>query len=406
MLALAALAAACGGTASSPDPGPFDSSREALARSSGGSSLAVVPNPVASRAAMRVTGCGYAAGGSVTVNDSGPAGARSWTATADASGCLASDASAGTDAGSHTVKTYQQLKRGGPPSLVAQASVTVLPAPLGVIGERYYWRWDATKNCVSEDDTLDWSAAGSLAPGQSFSFTPRYPDCNDPRAVMGKVTASSGANLQLSTVVPASDRYSADPSQAGKPIVASMSGGVARICMFPDTSFKPNAGYTITVTNLGTTAVNDVTVTGKDYNDWPMFYWNECLGADADGDGWSDSYEHTMAQLVASANDFVGKGTNYLASCGTSQPNDEFDFWPPDFDDDGVVTQADVDLLTSHLGEGNGVPWASISPNSTDPGYFWNHVGAWNRFDLTGDGWVDSKDLAIVQGLLGQRCSP
>ena len=409
MLAVAALAAACGGPESSPGPGSLDASREALARSSGGSSLAVAPNPVASHAAMRVTGCGYAAGGTVTVNDSGPAGARSWSATVDASGCLASDASAGADAGSHTVKTYQQLKRGGQASLVAQATFTVLPAPLALISENYSFRWDATKGCVGEDDHLDWTAQGTLAPGHSFSFTPQYPDCGTSRAVMFHVASEAGSSLRLRTVVPRYDGISNDPAQEGMEIVARSVNGAAHLCMFPNTGFSAPAGYTVTLTNEGTTSAS-VTLTGSDENDWPYYYWSQCLAADADHDGWSDSLEHAMAQLVyPTGNHVTGSlpaGTNYLRACGTPGANDEFDTWPPDLDDDGVVTQADVDLLAAHLGEGNGIAWSLISPNHDVPEAYWNHVGAWNRFDLNADGWVDSKDLDLVKAALGKRCGP
>jgi hypothetical protein len=186
--------------------------------------------------------------------------------------------------------------------------------------------------------------------------------------------------------------------------------GVAELCMFPATNFTAPTGYTITVTNVSTTTASTVSITGKDYNNWSYFYWNECLAADADHDGWSDSYEHAMAQLTYPTGNYLygwlPAGSDYLRSCGTATPNDEFDFWPPDLDDDGVVTQADVDLLTPHVGEGNGIPWSQMSPNSGTPAYFNSHTGAWNRFDLNADGWVDAKDVALLQSYLGKRCAP
>jgi hypothetical protein len=369
--------------------------------------LTATPNPAVARQTLHLAGCGYAASLPISGQDWGPAGVEEWGATADPAGCFSQDRPASSYPGSHTLKAYQKLK-GAQSTLVAQTSLTVSPGPLSLSSESYFFRWDATKSCVGEDDTLDWSAAGSLAPGQSWSFTPRYPDCKDARAVMVRLAADSGAVLRISTVVPAPDGVSNNPGQAGTAVTATTVHGAAQLCMFPNTSFTEPRGYTITVTNAGTTGASNVTVTGKDYNDWAYFYYNACLTADADGDGWSDSYEHAMAQLIYPSGNYLDgalpAGSDYLRSCGTATANDEFDFWPPDLDDDGVVTQADVDLVTANLGQGNGIPWSQISPSSGIPQYFYNHVGAWNRFDLNADGWVDAKDVALVQGLLGRRC--
>ncbi|WP_248341757.1 dockerin type I domain-containing protein [Anaeromyxobacter paludicola] len=400
---LALLAAACGG----PDPEPVAAASTAATR---GASLAASPNPVLEGATFHLAGCGFAASLPVTLTDTAPGGSTtSFGGVADASGCLAVDHAAGYAPGAHTVAATQLLKR-NQSTLVAQASLSVSPAPLAATSEQYTFRWDATKGCVSEDDALSWSAAGYLAPGQSYTFTPRYPDCNDPRAVMVHVAAETGASLRISTVVPAADGNSNDPGQAGMAIHADTRSGVAQLCMFPNTSGIGSAGYAITITNVGTTTANAITVSGKDTNDWPYYYWADCLAADADHDGWSDSLEHAMAQLVYPTGNYLygatPAGSNYLRSCGTPQANDEFDFWPPDLDDDGVVTQADVALVSAHVGEGNGIPWSAITPDPNLPQSFWSHVGAWNRFDLNADGVVDAKDVAIVQGLLGARCAP
>ncbi len=409
LIALAAVAIACGGA----DPGASDGGAPTVnvseAARSGAASLAAAPSPAPAGASLQVTGCGYTAGLSILGQDQGPAGTRSWSAVADASGCLAAAVTVGRDVGTHTLKAYQQLKR-GQATLLGQTSVDVVPAPLGITSESYSFRWDATKACLGEDDHADWTAAGSLAPGESFTFAPRHPDCNDPRAVMVKVTAGTDAQLQVSTVVPENDYLSNERTQKGKTIVARTSGGVARLCMFPNTSFTAPAGYAITVTNVGSTTATSVDVSGKDYNDWPYFYWSACLGADADGDGWSDSYEHTLAQLVYPSGNFnsgaLPAGTDYLRACGTSSANDEFDAWPVDLDDDGVVTQVDADLVAAHVGEGNGIAWSRISPNPGIPENYWNHVGDWNRFDLDADGWVTSADVDLVKARLGARCGP
>jgi hypothetical protein len=401
------LAAGCNAGAAHDGAAPAVGAQNSASHLS--ASLSATPNPVTARQPLHLLGCGYAASLAIVGEDWGPEGMEPWGAAVDSTGCFAVDRQASSYAGSHTLKAFQRLK-GTQATLVAEASLTVDSAPLSLVSESYFFRWNPSATCVSEDDTLDWSAAGWLAPGQSWSFSPRFPDCNDARAVMVHVAAGSSALLRVSTVMPVSDGISNNPGQAGKTIAATTAGGTAQLCMFPNTSFTAPTGYTITVTNIGTTTASNVTLTGQDYNDWIYFYWSPCLAADADHDGWSDSYEHAMAQLIYPTGNYLNgalpAGSDYLRSCGTPIANDEFDFWPPDFDDDGVVTQADVDLLAANLGQGNGIAWAQVSPNSGIPQYFWNHVGAWNRFDLNADGMVDSKDLAIVQSMLGARCAP
>lgn len=397
---LALAAAGCGGERA---PASSTQSLRSLP-----ATVSATPDPAATNAWLHLAGCGFVAGVSISAQDRSSAGVESWGATADSSGCLSVDRRASSVPGSHTLDLFQTLRQSHA-TLMAEVDFTLLPQPLSVITERYVFQWDASKACVGEDDSLRWTASGYLAPGQSFTFTPQYPECNDPRAVMIMLTSSDPtAQLVLSTVVPENDGLANNQTQKGKSIAVTPVAGKARLCMFPNTSFTPPANYTITVVNTGTTTATGLMVAGKDLNDWQAFYWNDCLGADADRDGWSDSYEHSMAQLVYPTGSYssgeLPAGSDYLQACGTPAPDDEFDTWPPDLDDDGAVTQADVGLLLPHLGEGNGVPWSAITPNPNVPESFWNHVGTWNRFDLNADGLVNQADLDLLQGKLGQSC--
>jgi hypothetical protein len=370
----------------------------------GPATLVVTPSPAPAGSPIQLAGCGYAAGLSVYGEDASAAGVEYWGGVADARGCLEVVRNASLHTGSHTLSAYQILRKR---TLMARTTLEVVAGPLAVTSESYTFQWDASKLCIGEDDHFTWTASGALGPGGTFVYTPRYPDCQTARAVVVEVRSS--ATLRVSTVVPVGDELSNDATQAGKTIAATTRGGVARLCMFPNPSFSAPASYRITVENLGATSAGDVAVTGRDFNDWLVFYWNDCLGADADGDGWSDSVEHAMAQLVYPTGNYnsgaLPAGTDYLRACGTAAADDEFDAWPPDFDDDGRVTDADVARVAAHVGEGNGIPWANITPDSGPDGY-WSHVGAWNRFDLDGDGWVGSSDVARARALLGARCAP
>ncbi|MGH8507496.1 MAG: hypothetical protein ACREVH_02080, partial [Gammaproteobacteria bacterium] len=263
-------------------------------------------------------------------------------------------------------------------------------------------------SCLGEDDALEWKASGSLKPGESFSFTPEVPACSYHPAAISAVVSWQGSQLELSSVVPDNDFASGDPGQKGAWIVAPSVGNTAQLCMFP---LYDAAGldYTITVTNVGGTAADNIALEGHSDNDWAINYYSRCVNADADRDGWNDSLEHSMANLVY-PNGYINGifqpyllwGSNYLrAEAQTAIADDEVDTYPPDLNDDGVVDGLDVNKLAAHLGEGNGVPLEQISPNAGDAGFYWANTLPWRRFDLDGDGYVSETDAGIVASLVG-----
>lgn len=282
--------------------------------------------------------------------------------------------------------------------------------PMSMEYENYNFRGLSGDNsCLGEDDVFTWKAVGSLKPGESFTFTPKYSACNGHPAEISVVSTWQSSVLQVSSNVPDNDFASWDSSQKGKQIIAPVVGNSAQLCMFPLYQ-SDGIDYTITVTNVGQATANNVIIDGHSNNDWASNYYKRCLNADADHDGWNDSLEHSMANLVYPIGYINGQfqpyilwGTNYLkAEAESGNVNDEIDGSPADFNDDGIIDNRDVDAVTSRLGEGNGIPLESISPNPSDAGYYWANVKKWRRYDLDGDGYVAQTDINIVQSLVGQ----
>ncbi|WP_432695477.1 Ig-like domain-containing protein [Marinobacterium sp. YM272] len=281
--------------------------------------------------------------------------------------------------------------------------------PLSLTTENYNFRnLSGDNSCLGEDDHLIWEALGSLQPGESFSFTPKYAACNYHPAAITVQLEWEGSELQLSSTVPYRDYSSSDIEQTGKAVIAPNVGNTSQLCMFPNYK-EEGINYTITVTNVGDTAANNIVVDGHSENDWVRYYYNRCVNADADNDGWNDALEHTMGSLVRYIGYIDGEfqmdklwGPNYLrAQADTLSAHDEVDSYPADFNDDGAVDQFDLDRIALHLGEGNGVPLEAISPNPSDPAYLYSNVFEWRRFDLDGDGYVSQSDIDIVASLVG-----
>ncbi|MFQ5812220.1 MAG: dockerin type I domain-containing protein [Anaerolineae bacterium] len=98
---------------------------------------------------------------------------------------------------------------------------------------------------------------------------------------------------------------------------------------------------------------------------------------DGDGDGFTNAAEAFM-------------GTDPLRGCNetTSANDEEIDAWPPDFNDDRKVDQADVDLLHGVFGSTTGS--SAYSP----------------RFDLTSDGKINILDSLRLRAVYGSACEP
>jgi hypothetical protein len=273
--------------------------------------------------------------------------------------------------------------------------------PMALEAESYFFRVPDETSCLGEDDELEWLAVGSLAPGESFSFQPRVPGCNGHAAAITVVAEWQSGNLELSAVVPDIDYSSWDAGQVGRLVQAPVVGHTAQLCMFP--AFTGDGiGYTITLTNHSAQGVHGIRLHGRNENDWSVFYYPRCLNADADGDGWNDSLEHSMANLVYPNGYIDGVlqpdllwGSNYLRSkAQTTWSGDEIDSYPPDFNDDGRLDALDREILEGQLGQGNGIPLQEISPNPGDE-WFHNNTRPWRRYDLDGDGFVGAEDLEI-----------
>lgn len=282
----------------------------------------------------------------------------------------------------------------------------VTSIPMALDHEDYYFRIAGEDTCLGEDDELDWVASGSLAPGESFSFTPQKGSCSSHPAAISVVANWSNGFLELSSTVPDADYSSWDEEQYGRSIIAPVIGQTAQLCMFPEFS-GDGIHYTVTVTNISAETVDGIELHGRHENDWIVFYYPRCFRADADADGWNDSLEHTMANLVY-PNGYVDGiyqpdilwGSNYLrARAVTAQVDDEIDSYPADINDDGWVDEIDQATVESHLGEGNGIPLEDISPNSNENSYHANAL-TWRRYDLDGDGFVGVEDVHIVHQLL------
>ncbi|NVK39848.1 MAG: hypothetical protein HWE39_01280 [Oceanospirillaceae bacterium] len=290
-----------------------------------------------------------------------------------------------------------------------QGADNSVSTPLALSRDTYQFRnLSGDNSCLGEDDHLIWEAIGDLEPGESFTFTPQYPACNYHPAAISVQLSWQGSELELSSTVPYDDFSSSNSDQTGMEIVAPTVGNSAQLCMFPNYK-EEGVYYSVTVTNTGDALAENIVVDGRSENDWAVFYYSRCLNADGDGDGWNDSLEHTMANLVRYVTSSDGEsalntvwGPNYLKSHpSTSSAYDEIDSYPPDVNDDGQVDQLDIDRLSQFLGQGNGIPLSAISANPGDPGYLYLNTHKWRRFDLDADGYVSQADVDIVAALIG-----
>jgi hypothetical protein len=166
--------------------------------------------------------------------------------------------------------------------------------------------------------------------------------------------------------------------------------------------------YALTITNVGSSAATAVTLSGQTSNGYTSNFGPFCNRADADADGWNDTLEEGMTDLTEPA---VGTavdedavfGTDYLGGrAATTLPNDEVDSYPPDVDDDGAVTAADVATVSNWVGQGSGVPQARVDYTGVGPYSYQQQSGLWRRYDLDGDGRVTAADVAWVRAEVGR----
>jgi hypothetical protein len=288
---------------------------------------------------------------------------------------------------------------------------TVMTIQSQQLYQPYSWQ-DPTAFGV--DDFMNWTVTGQLAPGDSYTFVPKWPisSASEVPAMSSSVRWSGSTTLRLTTTVPTDDQVTAaDPSvdHRGALITAPVISNSAQLCMFfvPDNGV-PTFNYALTVTNVGTVAATAVTLTGQTSNGYTSNFGPFCNRADADGDGWNDTLEEGMTDLTQPAVSTAAEvdnllGVDYLAGrSATGTPGDEVDSYPPDVNDDGAVTQADVTQLSSWVGQGTGVPLARVDYTGVGAYSYQQQSALWRRYDLNGDGQVDSADVAWVQAEVGR----
>jgi hypothetical protein len=305
--------------------------------------------------------------------------------------------------------------------------------PMAVVSDNHQTTTDPARTCESEDDFLDWEVKGSLNPGESYTFQSKTPMCESGNVAYGVSSTWDQSTIKLSTKNLTSDSYEGDISsaniQVGKDIAATNVGpNEANACLFENNSFPDNnppgsfdspykandnssINPSFTVTNVGTTTAYTIDMVGIARNGWIQNMLIPCHKADADHDGWNDLFE--WGTLMTNAQSSTGgleqnrlglNGMNYLSYSSTSAPDNETDSYAPDFNDDGLVDQADVDRLQTQLGQGNGIGLTEIRWDCTytAPICWAQNRALWRRFDLNADGKVDSHDMAIEQSFAGK----
>lgn len=328
--------------------------------------------------------------------------------------------------------------------------------------------------CQTNDAEYDFSASGSLNPGESFTFIimPTCAGWNEAPVVATQLTWDA-SQIELSTQLPAPDVTSGTGlSDIGLPLVARPVGNESHLCVFLRPEADPTnrsyvypaylnlvdtgapwsawasctsstgtcteygdimgVGVKYVLRNTGTATAYKVKLTGHQSNGWPVNWsqwspfasWNganlTCARADGDGDGWNDGIEQS---LFRGGRSWSLPGTSFARalpapadpSVGTAVAT-----YPPDFNDDGVVDQADLGLLTSFVGQGDGIPYGyldyywetghpvpplppGVGNSACAPWYLSTcEAASWRRFDLNDDGYVDQKDVGLEDLVIGK----
>lgn len=302
---------------------------------------------------------------------------------------------------------------------------TTSTTPLSV-SQDWQGYWITAKSCFGGDSNANWQGTGTLAPGQSFTFTPSYPTCYNSEAPVISMHAdwSGSTQLKLETTTAFVPHLIDDKTLIGQHIVvpimaAPNSRQQTNLCMITDasmtdnllglTDYTTNTGppinWSMTITNTGTQTAN-VSLDGQQTNGWAALYYPNCIRGDADGDHWNDSLEYTI--------DFYGGiyGSNYLRGSGVyKQQSADL----ADLNSDNVISQLDVDAIQANIGKGtgqtidqlnsNGWSYTSNIPNPDcykGAGSIGGNQQAWRHYDLDGDGCITQHDVSEVQTLVGK----
>lgn len=297
------------------------------------------------------------------------------------------------------------------PSPAAAATGTAMTVQSENLRQPYSWQ---DPSLFGVDDFMNWTVTGQIAPGDSYTYTPRWPisSASETPDLSANLRWSGSTTLRMTTTVPTNDQVSAaDPrvDHIGQSVVAPAIGNTAALCLFfVPSSSVPSFNDTVTITNVGSATATSVSFTGQESNGYTANYGKFCNRADADADGWNDTLEEGITDLTAPAAGttsarFGVLGADYLAArSSTSTSQDEVDSYPPDVNDDGAVTQADVDQISSWVGQGTGVPFSRVDYSGSGPNQFSQQSGLWRRYDLNGDGLVTAADVAWVQAEVGR----
>ncbi|MBX4197439.1 hypothetical protein KW801_02700 [Candidatus Saccharibacteria bacterium] len=300
-----------------------------------------------------------------------------------------------------------------------------------------------TDNCFGVDSNATWQGRGTLAPGETYTFTPKYPTCGDSEvpAVSMHIDWTGVTDVRMQSQVAFIDQHSTGissstfraPKIVGKTITAPIlsapnSAKQANFCEFIDgdytadglgisyitysdgKSHAPPRGWTATITNTGTQAAT-VNFSGQETNGWIGLFYPHCNRGDSDGDHWNDALEETMLSL--SGLNKVASGSDYLSSTALKDLSSTSDYIttisasPADFNADDVIDASDVAMIQQYVGKGNGIPQDEIDPNagcsqSSTVDADTACQGVWARFDLDGDGYVAVHDVTEVQTLIGK----
>jgi hypothetical protein len=143
--------------------------------------------------------------------------------------------------------------------------------------------------CLNEDDSLAWLAAGSLDPGESYTFTPQHRSCQ-PRAAHGTFVFTGDRRRdhpQIQVTVTAECYGPCPPASAtatddGVQRTSIYDCGYTRTCWKGGWCLRYGADpdftntWTFTMTNIGTLPASNVYVFGRDDGDAVVGGYQEC----------------------------------------------------------------------------------------------------------------------------------